>query len=101
MVEAPYWSRDISRSVWRTRILALEQPLRGAVAAIVWWDVFAVRMYIDRWDDIDDLIGSAEAVPPEALVAGLIAVGYAEHRARGRIFPQQNAAARGRPKLSK
>lgn len=101
MVEAPYWSRDISRSEWRTRILALDEPLRGAVAAVVWWDVFSVRMYIDRWDDIDDLIGTSEAVAPEELVAGLIAVGYTENRANGRVYPRQNAIARGRPKLSK
>jgi len=98
LIEAPYWSREISRTEWRQRISELDDPLRGAVAAIVWWDVFAVRMWIDRWDDLDDLIGSAAAVEPEALVAGLVQVGYAEHRARNRVFPQQNAGARGRPR---
>lgn len=98
LIEAPYWSRDISRTEWRIRILALEPPLRGAVAAIVWWDVFAVRMWTDRWNDLDDLIGTSEAVTPEELVAGLIAVGYNENRACGRVYPRQNAIARGRPR---
>jgi hypothetical protein len=101
LIEAPGWSRHINRNQWRERILALPLPLRGAVAAIVWWDVFSVRMWPDRWNDLDDLIGTAEAVTPEELVAGLIAVGYTENRARGRVYPRQNAIARGRPKLSK
>jgi hypothetical protein len=101
LIEAPYWSRHISREEWRSRILALDQPLRGAVAAIVWWDVFSVRMWSDRWNDIDDLIGTGEAVAPEQLVAGLVTVGYTENRAFGRVYPRQNAGAKGRPKLSK
>lgn len=98
LVEVPWWARKTERWQWRNRILALEPPLRGAVAAIVWWDVFSVRMWNDRWDDLDDLIGTAEAVSPEALVAGLVTVGYEEKRAIGRIYPRQNAAARGRPR---
>ena len=98
LVEAPEWSKHISREQWRQNILVLEEPLRGAVAAIVWWDVFSVRLYNDRWNDLDDLIGSASSVAPEALVAGLVQVGYTENRARGRVYPQQNASARGRPR---
>jgi hypothetical protein len=101
LIEAPYWSRAISRTEWRQRIAQLKEPLRSAVAAIVWWDVFSVRMWPDRWNDLDDLIGSAESVAPEELVAGLISVGYNENRACGRVYPRQNAIARGRPKLSK
>ena len=101
LIEAPAWSRHITRHEWRQRILSLEPPLRGAVAAIVWWDVFAVRMFTDRWDDLDDLIGTAEAVTAPKLVEGLLSVGYTEKRATGRVYPRQNAIARGRPKLSK
>ena len=101
LLEAPAWSRHIARWEWRQRIEALEQPLRGAVAAIVWWDVFSVRLWVDRWDDLDGLIGKSNAVTPDELVAGLVLVGYNQNRAQGRVFPRQNAIARGRVKLSK
>jgi len=94
--EVPIWARRIAPEEWRARLLRLEAPLRGAVAAIVFWDVFSVRYVSRRWPHIDDLIGRADAVTPEELFEGLMAVGYLEARARGRVWPQQNYGARGR-----
>jgi hypothetical protein len=94
--EVPIWARRITPEDWRARLLRLEPPLRGAVAAIVFWDVFSVRFVCRRWAHIDDLIGRADAVTPDELFEGLMAVGYAEARARGRVWPQQNFRARGR-----
>lgn len=94
--EVPEWARRIKPEEWRIRLLRLSPPLRGAVAAIVYWDVFSVRFVARRWAHIDDLIGRADAVTPEQLFEGLLLVGYAEKRAKGRVWPQQNFSARGR-----
>lgn len=99
--EVPHWAREVEPEVWRGRILRLEDPLRGAVAAVVYWDVFSCRMYSERWDHLDDLLGRADAVGVQELYEGLLRVGYLERRARNRVWPTQNACARGRRKLSK
>jgi hypothetical protein len=96
--EVPYWAREIDQYTWRRAIMELNEPLRGAVAAIVWWDVFSVRMFNDRWPALDGLIGSCDGISDQDLIAGLVAAGYSQHRAEGRVFPRQNRGAKGRPK---
>jgi hypothetical protein len=99
LTKPPYWSRHIERWQWRHRIIKLDDPLRGAVAAIVWWDVFSVRLWPDRWDDLDDLIGNAESVSDEELIAGLVSIGYETHRATGRVVHRTKRRGGGRPRL--
>ncbi len=92
----PLWAREIAPAEWRERIMRLQAPLRGAVAAIVYWDVFSVRFAVHRWHELDDILGRANSVSSDELFEGLLAVGYTEKRARGRVWPQQNRGARGR-----
>lgn len=84
----PHWCRDIEASWWRPAILKLEEPLRGAVAAVVWWDIFSNLILTKRYAGLDDLITSASNVSDEELVAGLIRVGYPRDRANSRVNHQ-------------
>ena len=79
------WAAGVTPEMWRDRVLALEEPLRGAVAAGVWWDMFAMRTVADRWPHLDHLLGRADAVPEQVLAAGLVAVGYTPSRAQKRV----------------
>lgn len=90
---APYWARHVSPAEWRERVLELAPPLRGAVAAIVWWDMLSMKMHDERSDALDDLMGAANHVPPAALVAGLVTVGYPAPRAQARVFPTTGRAS--------
>lgn len=82
---ATAWAADVSPAEWRRRILTLHGPLRGAVAAVVWWDFFGMRPWAERWPHLDDLIGRADSVTNPKLYEGLIAVGYPAKRAAWRM----------------
>lgn len=79
------WHMDISPLQWRERILVLEGSIRGAVAAIIWWDCLSDRPWTQRAGELDDLIGRADSVTETELYAGLVAVGYPERHAARRI----------------
>ena len=89
---APAWAKSISPEEWRLRLLPLEEPLRGAVAAVVWWDVFGNRPWPERWTHIDDLVTNAGAVPLEDLREGLESVGYPPRQAAKRTKPTKEVA---------
>jgi hypothetical protein len=88
---APAWAKRISPDEWRQR-LPLEEPLRGAVAAVVSWDVFGNRPWKDRWTHIEDLVTDASLVTLDELREGLERVGYPPHQAAKRTKPTKEVA---------
>lgn len=89
---APAWAKNITPDEWRQRLLLLKEPLRGAVAAIVWWDVFGNRPWVERWPHIDDLVTNSGNVELDALRRGLEHVGYPPRQADKRTKPTKEVA---------
>jgi hypothetical protein len=63
-----------------------DRSIRLNVGCLVYWDYFGIRAYKERWPHLDKMI---ERDPPpatrEALVEGLVAVGYTPSAALARI----------------
>lgn len=89
---APAWAKRITPDEWRVRLLLLDEPLRGAVAAVVWWDVFGNRPWGQRWTHIDDLVRNSGDVELDELRRGLEKVGYPPHQAAKRTKPTKEVA---------
>jgi hypothetical protein len=92
--------RALSPQEWRTRCLTLPEPLRYAVARVVWWEYFGGRLHGKAWHDLDDLIARTDIVTDAALIAGLVKVGWTPERAERRVIlvGQQEPAATDKPK---
>jgi hypothetical protein len=76
-----------SPSEWKAILLTIpDQDIRTRVACIVWWDYFASRPYRRRWSHLDQYLRSPfVAVDHDALVAGLIQVGFVPPLAIARV----------------
>jgi hypothetical protein len=71
----PRWSRGITPTEWRQRLLTLALPVRHAAARIVWWETLSLRMVPDRSDALDDMLKHGAEVPDQDLQAALIQIG--------------------------
>jgi hypothetical protein len=81
----PRWSRGITPTEWRQRLLTLALPVRHAAARIVWWETLSLRMVPDRSDALDDMLKHGPEVPDSDLQAALIEIGLPEGFVRRRI----------------
>ena len=67
---------------WRSAIDTITDPnTRTQAACIVWWDYFAHREVSNRWPHLDEYLNAwnvALLIPPDALRAALMQVGYLE-----------------------
>ena len=70
---------------YRQLVLTFDEPMRGAVAAILWWDHFSLRLVSERWDHLDGLIGDASKVKNCDLYDALLECGYPEWLAKLKI----------------
>lgn len=80
------WGANVLPAEWAERLLSVPAPARYAVARIIWWEFFSMRLVPVRWPDIDDLIAHREEVEDEKLIEALILVGAARAWAERRII---------------
>ena len=80
------WGTNVLPAEWAERLLSVPTPARYAVARIIWWEFFSMRLIPQRWPDIDDLIAHREEVEDTVLIESLLLVGAPRHWAEKRII---------------
>ena len=85
------WGANVLPAEWAERLLLVPTPARYAVARIVWWEFFSMRLVPARWAEIDDLIAQRDEVTDEALVEALVMVGAPRAWAEKRIIVRPRA----------
>jgi len=91
--------REVTPEEWRRRCMALPEPLRYAVARVVWWDYFGERIAAERWPHLDHLIARTDVVSDNQLALGLSWVGYTPAKAASRAAsPTYTQTGTGTPR---
>ena len=85
------WGANVPPAEWAERLLAVPTPARYAVARIVWWEFFSMRLVPVRWPEIDDLIAHREEVEDKELIEALLLVGAPRVWAEKRIIVRPRA----------
>jgi len=85
------WGSNVLPTEWAERLLAVPTPARYAVARIVWWEFFSMRLVPARWAEIDDLIAQRDEVADDALIDALVMVGAPREWAEKRIIVRPRA----------
>ena len=85
------WGSNVVPAEWAERLLSVPTPARYAVARIIWWEFFSMRLIPQRWPDIDDLIAHREEVEDKELIEALILVGAPRAWAERRIIVKPRA----------
>ena len=71
----PRWSKGVTPTEWRQRLMTLALPVRHAAARIIWWETLSLRMHGERCDVLDDMLKHGPDVPDQDLQAALIKIG--------------------------